>query len=121
MRREVVAPGLRVLPGEQAVSRALRVATHIHCLLEGRTTLQGRPADVTAEQVEAAYFGMNGTPAPAGAASPGPPAGGGMPPCAGGTPATMPCRPSGRAARAAATGRRWSASRTSLTSATRTS
>ena len=32
-----------------------------HCLLEGRTTLEGRPADVTAEQVEAAYFGLAGT------------------------------------------------------------
>jgi branched-chain amino acid transport system ATP-binding protein len=40
------------------VSQALRVASHIQCLLEGRTTLEGRPADVTAEQVEAAYFGL---------------------------------------------------------------
>jgi len=37
------------------------VASHIHCLLEGRTTLEGRPADVTADQVEAAYFGLAGT------------------------------------------------------------
>jgi len=36
------------------------VASHIHCLLEGRTTLESRPADVTAEQVEAAYFGLAG-------------------------------------------------------------
>jgi branched-chain amino acid transport system ATP-binding protein len=34
------------------------VASHIQCLLEGRTTLEGRPADVTADQVEAAYFGL---------------------------------------------------------------
>jgi branched-chain amino acid transport system ATP-binding protein len=40
------------------VSQALRVASHIQCLLEGRTTLEGRPADVTAGQVEAAYFGL---------------------------------------------------------------
>ena len=45
---------------EQDVSQALRVASHIHCLLEGRTTLEGTPADVTAEQVEAAYFGLAG-------------------------------------------------------------
>jgi branched-chain amino acid transport system ATP-binding protein len=55
-----------VLLVEQDVSQALRVASHIHCLLEGRTTLQGTPADVTAEQVEAAYFGLAG--AAAGAA-----------------------------------------------------
>jgi branched-chain amino acid transport system ATP-binding protein len=47
-----------VLLVEQDVSQALRVASHIHCLLEGRTTLEGRPADVTADQVEAAYFGL---------------------------------------------------------------
>ncbi len=79
MLPQIVATGLTVLLVEQDVSQALRVATHIHCLLEGRTTLQGRPADVTAEQVEAAYFGMNGTAARAGAASPSPQAGGGMP------------------------------------------
>jgi branched-chain amino acid transport system ATP-binding protein len=27
-------------------------------MLEGKTTLEGRPADVTADQVEAAYFGL---------------------------------------------------------------
>ncbi len=43
------------------MSQALRVASHIQCLLEGRTTLEGRPADVTADQVEAAYFGLAGT------------------------------------------------------------
>jgi len=42
------------------VSQALRVASHIQCLLEGKTTLEGRPADVTADQVEAAYFGLAG-------------------------------------------------------------
>jgi branched-chain amino acid transport system ATP-binding protein len=71
MLPQIVATGLTVLLVEQDVSQALRVATHIHCLLEGRTTLQGRPADVTAEQVEAAYFGMNGTAARASAAVPG--------------------------------------------------
>jgi len=46
-----------VLLVEQDVSQALRVATHLQCLLEGHSTLEGRPADVTAAQVEAAYFG----------------------------------------------------------------
>jgi branched-chain amino acid transport system ATP-binding protein len=35
------------------------VASHIQCLLEGHTTLEGRPSEVTAEQVEAAYFGLS--------------------------------------------------------------
>jgi branched-chain amino acid transport system ATP-binding protein len=60
MLPQVLSTGLTVLLVEQDVSQALRVASHIHCLLEGRTTLEGRPADVTAEQVEAAYFGLAG-------------------------------------------------------------
>jgi branched-chain amino acid transport system ATP-binding protein len=60
MLPEILATGLTVLLVEQDVSQALRVASHIQCLLEGRTTLEGRPADVTADQVEAAYFGLAG-------------------------------------------------------------
>jgi branched-chain amino acid transport system ATP-binding protein len=60
MLPQVLATGLTVLLVEQDVSQALRVASHIHCLLEGRTTLEARPADVSAEQVEAAYFGLAG-------------------------------------------------------------
>ncbi len=58
MLPEVLATGLTVLLVEQDVSQALRVASHLQCLLEGRTTLEGRPADVTPEQVESAYFGL---------------------------------------------------------------
>jgi branched-chain amino acid transport system ATP-binding protein len=70
MLPQILATGLTVLLVEQDVSQALRVASHIHCLLEGRTTLEGRPADVTAEQVEAAYFGLADA-APAGPSAEG--------------------------------------------------
>jgi branched-chain amino acid transport system ATP-binding protein len=60
MLPQILATGLTVLLVEQDVSQALRVASRIQCLLEGRTTLEGEPADVTAEQVEAAYFGLAG-------------------------------------------------------------
>src|SRR5215813_4023961 len=73
MLPQILQSGLTVLLVEQDVSQALRVATHMHCLLEGRTTLEGRPGDVTADQVEAAYFGL------AGAAPAGRPGGGGEP------------------------------------------
>jgi branched-chain amino acid transport system ATP-binding protein len=73
MLPQILATGLTVLLVEQDVSQALRVASHIHCLLEGRTTLESRPADVTADQVEAAYFGLAGT------ASASPPGEGGEP------------------------------------------
>jgi len=60
MLPQILATGLTVLLVEQDVSQALRVASHIHCLLEGRTTLESKPDGVTAEQVEAAYFGLAG-------------------------------------------------------------
>jgi branched-chain amino acid transport system ATP-binding protein len=66
MLPQIMETGLTVLLVEQDVSQALRVASHIHCLLEGHTTLESRPADVTAEQVETAYFGLAGTAAATG-------------------------------------------------------
>ena len=56
---QVLESGITVLLVEQDVSQARRVATRLQCLLEGRTTLEGRPEDFTPEQVEAAYFGAN--------------------------------------------------------------
>lgn len=49
--------GTTVLVVEQDVSQAMRVADEVVCLLEGRAVLAGRPADLTAAQVEQAYFG----------------------------------------------------------------
>jgi branched-chain amino acid transport system ATP-binding protein len=34
------------------------VARHVTCLLEGRVSLQGRPAELTRDRITAAYFGM---------------------------------------------------------------
>jgi branched-chain amino acid transport system ATP-binding protein len=57
---KILYSGVTVLLVEQDVSQARRVASHLHCLLEGHTTLEGRPAEFTSEQVEAAYFGLAG-------------------------------------------------------------
>jgi len=59
---DLLASGVTVLLVEQDVSQALRVASRVHCLLEGRTTLQGEPARLTAAGLESAYFGLNTTP-----------------------------------------------------------
>jgi branched-chain amino acid transport system ATP-binding protein len=67
MLPQILAAGLTVLLVEQDVSQAMRVASHIHCLLEGRTTLEGTPASVSAAQVEAAYFGLASATAPSAA------------------------------------------------------
>lgn len=55
----IVEEGTAVLIVEQDVSQALRVADHVHCLLEGRSVLDGRPDRLTAEQIEHAYFGIS--------------------------------------------------------------
>jgi branched-chain amino acid transport system ATP-binding protein len=62
MLPQILESGITVLLVEQDVSQALRVATHLQCLLEGHTTLEGTPAEVTREQVEAAYFGVSASP-----------------------------------------------------------
>jgi branched-chain amino acid transport system ATP-binding protein len=49
---------------EQDVTRALRFATRVICLLEGRLVLQSRAEAVTREQVTAAYFGLDFRSAP---------------------------------------------------------
>jgi branched-chain amino acid transport system ATP-binding protein len=55
---QVLAAGTAVLLVEQDVRQALDVADHVHCLLEGRTALTGRPADLTREAIASAYFGL---------------------------------------------------------------
>ncbi|MGH9114854.1 MAG: ABC transporter ATP-binding protein [Acidimicrobiales bacterium] len=55
---DLLSTGMAVLLVEQDVSQALRVASRVHCLLEGRTTLEGAPENLTADQIEAAYFGV---------------------------------------------------------------
>ena len=57
---ELLETGITVLLVEQDVSQALHVATRIHCLLEGKTTLEGSPQGLSAERIESAYFGLTG-------------------------------------------------------------
>jgi branched-chain amino acid transport system ATP-binding protein len=56
--RALVANPRVLLLDELSLGQALRVASRLQCLLEGHTTLEGRPSEVTPEQVEAAYFGF---------------------------------------------------------------
>jgi branched-chain amino acid transport system ATP-binding protein len=56
---EIVAQGVTVLLVEQDVSQGLKVAHRVHCLLEGRTSLEGRPDDLSAAAIEEAYFGAD--------------------------------------------------------------
>ncbi|HEX9096624.1 MAG TPA: ABC transporter ATP-binding protein [Candidatus Dormibacteraeota bacterium] len=55
---QLVADGIAVLLVEQDVGQALHVADRFQCLLEGRTTLEGKPGEATPQKIEAAYFGL---------------------------------------------------------------
>jgi branched-chain amino acid transport system ATP-binding protein len=50
--------GTTMLLVEQDLSRALRVATRVFCMLEGRLVLEGAAAELSREQVTEAYFGL---------------------------------------------------------------
>ena len=50
--------GTAVLLVEQDVRQAMAVADRVHCLLEGRTTLEGEASRLTLEDVTRAYFGV---------------------------------------------------------------
>jgi branched-chain amino acid transport system ATP-binding protein len=54
---EILDAGTAVLLVEQDVSQAMRVASEVVCLLEGRAVLSGRPENLSSAQVEQAYFG----------------------------------------------------------------
>ena len=43
---------------EQDVGRALQVADRVVCFQEGRVSLEGRPGELSREQVGLAYFGV---------------------------------------------------------------
>ena len=54
----VIAGGATIVLVEQDLSRALRIATRVACMLEGRIVLEGKASDMTRERVTEAYFGL---------------------------------------------------------------
>jgi branched-chain amino acid transport system ATP-binding protein len=54
----LISNGTTILVVEQDVQHVLTVAGHVACFLEGRIALQGRPSELTNEQITAAYFGV---------------------------------------------------------------
>jgi branched-chain amino acid transport system ATP-binding protein len=53
----ITGEGMTVLVVEQDINQALAVASRVYCFQEGRVTLEGRPKDLTREQIGRAYFG----------------------------------------------------------------
>ena len=50
--------GIGILIVEQDIERSLAVADRFYCLLEGKVSLAGRPAEVSRELVMKHYFGV---------------------------------------------------------------
>ena len=55
---DIVREGLAVVIVEQDIVQALRAATKVHCLQEGRVALAGPTSGLTREAIAAAYFGV---------------------------------------------------------------
>jgi len=53
----IKASGIAIVIVEQDIGRSLAVADRFYCLLEGRVTLAGRPAETSREAVMKQYFG----------------------------------------------------------------
>ena len=56
--QRVTAGGMTLIVVEQDIKQAMAVSDRVYCLREGRTALEGRPADLSREQITAAYFGF---------------------------------------------------------------
>jgi branched-chain amino acid transport system ATP-binding protein len=50
--------GTTILLVEQNIGQALTVSDRVYCLLEGRISLTGRPAELGRHEITAAYFGF---------------------------------------------------------------
>ncbi|WEK52172.1 MAG: ABC transporter ATP-binding protein [Candidatus Kaistia colombiensis] len=54
---KIRAGGAAIVVVEQDIGKALAVADRVYCMMEGRVTLVANAADVTRQQIHAAYFG----------------------------------------------------------------
>jgi len=50
--------GTTILIVEQDIQRALRAVDRVYCMQKGRVTLEGRPGELTREEIKLAYFGV---------------------------------------------------------------
>jgi branched-chain amino acid transport system ATP-binding protein len=52
------AEGTTILIVEQDIQRALRAADRVYCMQQGRVTLEGRPRELSRDEIKSAYFGI---------------------------------------------------------------
>jgi branched-chain amino acid transport system ATP-binding protein len=53
----IKASGASVILVEQDIGQALQVANRVYCFQEGRMSLEGRPTELSRDQIHTAYFG----------------------------------------------------------------
>jgi branched-chain amino acid transport system ATP-binding protein len=53
----IKASGAGIMLVEQDIVQALEAASRVYCFQEGRMSLEGRPAELTHDQIHLAYFG----------------------------------------------------------------
>ncbi len=56
--KQINALGLTIILVEQDITRSLKAADYAYVMLEGKIVLEGKPSDLTEEQVKNAYFGI---------------------------------------------------------------
>ncbi len=56
--KQINREGITVVLVEQDVKRSLKAAERVYIMLKGKLALEGRPADLTEEDVRKAYFGI---------------------------------------------------------------
>jgi branched-chain amino acid transport system ATP-binding protein len=54
---QIKGEGASVVLVEQDIVQAMKVADRVYCFQEGRLSLEGRPRELTREQIHRAYFG----------------------------------------------------------------
>ena len=54
----IMAEGTAVVVVEQDIGQAMRVADRLYCFQEGKVSLEGKPSELTREQISSAYFGV---------------------------------------------------------------
>ncbi|KAB7883143.1 ABC transporter ATP-binding protein [Poseidonibacter ostreae] len=55
---EIKKEGISIVIVEQDINQALKVSDRVYCFQEGKVSLQGKPSDLTHDEISQAYFGV---------------------------------------------------------------
>jgi branched-chain amino acid transport system ATP-binding protein len=55
---QIKKEGISIVIVEQDINQALKVSDRVYCFQEGRVSLQGKPSELSHNEISAAYFGV---------------------------------------------------------------